>query len=85
MTRPLSRLTCNGVPWEWGKSEQHYIEKLKTALPAKTTLAYFDPKTPTAIFVEANHIGLGAVITQENADAKAVIPLYFASRPLAPT
>ena len=23
MTRPLRRLTGNGVPWEWGKSKQH--------------------------------------------------------------
>ena len=85
MTRPLRRLTCNGVPWEWGKSEQHSFEKLKAALSAKTTLAYFDPKKPTTIFVDASPIGLGAVLTQENADTKEVTPLYFASRPLTPT
>ena len=44
MMRPLRRLTCNGVPWEWGKREQHSFEKLKAALSAKTMLAYFDPK-----------------------------------------
>ena len=84
-TRLLRRLTCNGVPWEWGKSEQHSFEKLKAALSAKTTLAYFDPKKPTTIFVDASPIGLGAVLTQENADTKEVTPLYFASRPLTPT
>ena len=39
MTRPFRRLTCDGVHWEMGKSEQHSFEKLKVTLSAKTTLA----------------------------------------------
>ena len=85
ITRPLRKLTCDGVPWELGKVEQQSFERLKAALSTKTTLAYFDSDKPTTIFADASPIGLGAVLTQENAISKEVTPLYFASRPLTPT
>ena len=82
ITRPLRKLTCDGVPWKWGEQEQHSFEHLKTALSTKTTLAYFDPQKSTTIFVDASQIGLGAVLTQKDAKTKEVTPLHFESRPL---
>lgn len=85
ITRPLRQLTCDGVKWQWTHEEQSSFERLKAALSTKTTLAYFDPKKTTSIFVDGSPVGLGAVLTQGDESTKEVTPLHYASCPLTPT
>ena len=85
ITRPLRQLTCDGVSWQWTREEQSSFERLKEALSVKTTLGYFDPKKPTAIFVHGSLVGLDAVLTQEDESTREATPLHCASCLLTPT
>jgi transposase InsO family protein len=84
ITRPLRRLTCKDVPWTWGEDEQSALDKLRSALSEKTTLSYFDPESPTIVFVDGSPVGLGAVLTQKTANSE-IHPLHYASHPLSDT
>ena len=85
ITRPLRQLTCDWTRWQWTQEEQLSFERLKEAMSTKTTLGYFEPKQPIAIFVDGSPIGLGAFLTQEEESSKEMTPLHYASCPLIPT
>ena len=85
ITKPLRRLTCKEVQWQWGVDEQRAMENLQSALSEQSTLSYFDPEKETILFVDGSPIGLGAVLAQKDRKTGAVNPLHFASHPLTET
>jgi hypothetical protein len=60
------------------------VETLKSALEGAPVLAYFDPNKETEIAVDASPVGLGAVLTQVDADGGRHAVAY-ASRSLSAT
>lgn len=85
ITKPLRRLTCKDVEWQWSTTEQTAFDKLKEALSKDNVLGYFDPHKETEIYVDGSPIGLGAILTQRDTKTNTVTPLYYASKALNPT
>ena len=84
ITQPLRELTKNKTTWEWGPTQEDAFQVTKTALSADTTLVYFNPLHATVLAVDANPTGLGAVLSQQQADGEWA-PVAYASRALTDT
>lgn len=82
---PLRKITHKENQWQWTDAEQQSFDHLKKSLSECQTLAYFDPAKPTKLYVDAGPVGLGAVLTQRDAERDSDVPLYYASRTLTPT
>ena len=78
---PLRELTRKNTVWKWAKRHQDAFDKLKQALISAETLAYYNPKAETRIIVDANPVGLGAIMSQKQADG-SFKPVAYASRSL---
>ena len=76
-TSPLRELTKKTVDWHWDNVHQECVDDLKKAISEAPVLAYFDPKKPVVISVDASSQGLGACVLQENQ------PVAYASRSLS--
>jgi hypothetical protein len=61
------------------EEEQVAFDKLKQSLTQTPVMAYFDPAKHTTVLVDASHVGLGAILTQ---DGKVIC---YASRALTAT
>lgn len=75
-TAPLRELMKKDMEFRWTKSHQKVFETIKDMICNDTTLAYFDPKKPVVLEVDASTKGVGAALTQEGR------PIAFASRSL---
>ncbi len=84
ITAPLRELVCKSAPWAWEKRHQDAVDNLKLALKSAPVLAYFDPNKDTEIAVDASPVGLGAVLTQVDANGDRRVVAY-ASRSLSGT
>jgi len=93
--KPLHRLTGGGsrkgkrkkpkqnaVPWEWTTECESAFIQLKTTLSEQPLLGYPDFRRPYILEIDASHLGLGAVLSQEQEDGLVVIG--YASRTLRP-
>ena len=59
----LRRLTRKAVRFSWKSDHQACFDALIKAFK-KETLCYFDPILPTFVLVDANHTGLGSILSQ---------------------
>jgi hypothetical protein len=75
---PLSRLTSEGVKWQWTNVERKAFNDIKKIISRETLLSYPDFNKPFVIHTDASHTQLGAVIFQNNK------PIAFYSRKLNP-
>ena len=75
---PLSRLTSEGVKWQWTNVERKAFNDMKKIISRETLLSYPDFNKPFVIHTDASHTQLGAVISQDNK------PIAFYSRKLNP-
>ena len=82
ITEPMRKLTKEGTQFVWTESQQSAFDKLKASLTADSTMAYFDPKLPTEVIVDASPVGLGAILAQRHNDNVKIIS--YASRALTP-
>ena len=64
MTRPLRKLTHQGVKWCWSSTEQAAFDKLKDTLSSDTVLGYYEAGLETRFLVDSGPNGLGLVLLQ---------------------
>ena len=79
ITEPLYDLTKKNVEFVWEREHQRAFDKVKEALSATETLAYFDPSKQVIIQTDASKRGVGAVLLQEGC------PVAYASKSLSHT
>lgn len=84
IAEPLRHLTKKDTPWRWTQTEQEAFDKVKSALQASTTMAYFNTTHPTELIVDTSLLGLGALLAQET-EPGTWVPLAFASKALTAT
>lgn len=82
MTKPLRQLTKANTNFRWEDVHQRHFDALKKSLGKLPTLAYFDPKRRTQLFVDASPVALGAVLLQFD-DANLPQVISFASKSLS--
>jgi RNase H-like domain found in reverse transcriptase/Integrase zinc binding domain len=75
---PLTRLTSDGVPWNWTNVERKAFHTMKKIISRETLLAYPNFNEPFVIHTDASKTQLGAVISQNNR------PIAFYSKKLNP-
>ena len=80
LSEPPQRLTRKDTPFEFGLEQKKSFECLKQKMAEACTLAYFDKNAPTKIITDANPVGLGAVLVQEQDSAWT--PVCYVSRSL---
>ena len=80
LSEPPRRLTRKETPFEFGLEQKKSFECLKQKTAEACTLAYFDKNAPTKIITDANPVGLGAVLVQEQDSAWT--PVCYVSRSL---
>ena len=76
VANPLNHLTCKGVTFQWSEDCQAAFSELKKRSTKPLVLCFLFG------FCIASHQGLGAVLSQQQADGK-LHPVVFASSALA--
>ncbi|PAA53935.1 hypothetical protein BOX15_Mlig023251g6 [Macrostomum lignano] len=82
VARPLRNLTRKGEPWAWTDLEKRAFDDVKTRIATSGTLAFFNHRLATQLIVDAGPAGLGAILTQTQADGTNR-PVAYASRTLS--
>ncbi|XP_064465302.1 uncharacterized protein K02A2.6-like [Ornithodoros turicata] len=80
--RPLYLLLTAGKRWEWGRAQEDAFNESKRLMLSAPILAHFDPAKPLYLSCDASPYGVGAVISQKEADGRER-PIAFASRSLS--
>ena len=81
LTKPLRELTHKEAKFHWGREEDDAFEELKAKISSKDTMAFFNPKLPIMVRVEASYNeGLSGDLFQQS--AKGWQPVHFISRTL---
>ena len=81
LTKPLRDLTRTETKFHWGPTEDKAFKEVKGAITSKDTIAFFNPKLPIMVPVEASYNeGLSAGLFQQS--AKGWQPVHFISRSL---
>ena len=78
-TQYLRQMLKEGVAFDWSEQASGDFESLKKDISSDTVLAYYDPKKPATIEVDASGAALGAVLLQEGQ------PVAYASKALTET
>ena len=67
LTKPLRELTHKDIKFYWGPEEDNAFEELKANTSNKDTMAFFNPKLPIMVRVEASYNqGLSADFFQQS-------------------
>ena len=85
LTHELRELTKKDVTWTWTERHQEAFERLKEALITAPTLAYFNQKQETEIYVDASPFGVSAILMQKDKNSGERYNVHFASRALTST
>ena len=80
---PLYALTKKDTPFEWTSSCEEAFNQLKTILTEAPVLAFPNFSCDFRLETDASGLGLGAVLSQEQADG-SMRPIAYASRTLQP-
>ena len=81
LTNPLRELTHKDIKFHYGPEEDNASEELKANISNKDTMAFFNPKLPIMVSVEASYNeGLPAGLFQQS--TKGWQPVHFISRRL---
>ena len=83
IAKPIHTLTQKGAVFEWNSSCQAAFETLKSKLVQSPVLAYPDFNKSFVLETDASIRGLGAVLSQTQADDR-LHPVAYASRALSP-
>ena len=82
IANPLHQLTCKGATFQWSEDCQAAFLELKKRLMNPPVLAYPNFDLDFVLETDASHQGLGAVLSQRQADGQ-LHPIAFASRALS--
>lgn len=79
MAEPLRKLLSKDADFEWTPRQEAAFQKLKEALCAKPVLAHpdFESQRPFILDCDASNVGIGAVLSQEQADGVEKPIAYF--------
>ena len=81
LTKPFREFTHKDANFRWGPEEANAFEELKASISSQDTVAFFNPKLPIMMRVEARYNeGLSAGLFQQS--TKVWQPLHFISRTL---
>ncbi|KAL0811118.1 hypothetical protein ABMA28_010384 [Loxostege sticticalis] len=80
---PLYDLLKKGCKWNWTQEHDLAFQTIKSLLTSEQTLAHFNPNAKIILTVDASPSGLGAILSQVDADG-VERPISFASRTLNP-
>ena len=81
IAQPLHSLTCKEIPFHWGEDQGRAFEALKGRMTTAPVLAYPNFEMEFVMETDASVLGLGAVLSQVQADKK-LHPIAYASRAL---
>ncbi|CAF1503724.1 unnamed protein product [Adineta ricciae] len=90
ISHPLNKFTRKDLPFIWTDVEQHAFDQLKAAMTSPPVLTLPDPSQPYIIRTDASHVGIGAVLLQQqpsDSPRSATLtykPIAFASRSFQP-
>ena len=76
---PLMELTHKNTKWKWTRCHDEAFKAIKNSITEK--LAYYDPRLPTSIRVDASPVGVAAILTQKTSHNNLKI-ISYASRAL---
>ena len=83
LTGPLRAMTRKGTTFAWSEESRAAFKKVKEALLAETTLAYFDPNRPTRLYVDGSKTdGVGSILAQLDEKSGKYRPIRYDSRAL---
>ena len=71
--KPLRKLTCDDVPWNWDEECDRALAKVKEKVTSTPILTFYEPAKELTIQVDSSKDGIGAALFQ---DGK---PIEFAS------
>ena len=81
IARPLTRLTCKEIPWEWSQEQQAAFDALKTAFTTAPILQIPNDTAPYRLETDSSDFATGAVLEQLG-DDKKWHPVAFYSKSL---
>ena len=79
VTKPMRDLLGEEIEFIWDSAQEASLNKVKSIITDQPVLAYFNPKKPITLQVDASKHGLGATLMQENK------PVAYASKSLNST
>ena len=79
LAEPIRDLCTDKLPFSWELEHDGAFQLIKKEIAAAPILAYYNPKKPTVLQMDASCRGLGACLLQNHK------PVYFASRALSAT
>jgi len=79
---PLYQLLRQGQRWCWGEEQKSAFTRAKNVLSSDKVLEHFDPKKEIVIVCDASPIGVGAILSQVDANGNEK-PVIYASRALS--
>ena len=79
LVEPISELSKDKVPFNWGTEHQEAFKQMKKEIVRAPILAYYNPMKKTVLQTDASIKGLGAYLLQEQR------PVYFMNKALTET
>ena len=76
IAKPLHRLTERGATFKWSSECQSAFEELRRRLTSAPVLAYPDFTRPFILDTDASDVGLGAVLSQADAEGRERVIAY---------
>lgn len=76
---PLTELTKDAVPWQWGKEQQQAFEALKAALCSPPVLLIPDQSKPFVLNCDACQYAIGATLQQDHGNGLQPVA-YFSAK-----
>ncbi|CAI6355165.1 unnamed protein product [Macrosiphum euphorbiae] len=80
IAKPLTELTKNSVPFEWGHSQQEAFDTLKVKLTSNPVLQLFNPNACTELHCDASQQGLSGLLLQRRNEDKLLHLVYAVSK-----
>ena len=72
----MLNLLKKDAPYEWGSKQQVAFDRLKEMLTKAPILSYPDFERPFTIYTDSSGFGIGAVLSQIQADGKEHVVSY---------
>ena len=80
LVKPLRELIKTSTNFVWSDECESAWITLKSSLTDSSTMSYFDPNQKTELLVDASPVGLGAILTQIDADGDRRYVVAYASK-----
>ena len=79
---PLTELTHDKAPWQWGEKQQKAFDHLKTALCSAPVLILPDPSKPFVLNCDSCKFAIGATLQQDHGNGLQLVA--YRSKKLSP-